>query len=341
MAGGTAISSLTYALNQTQMIVRYLWLSIWPSALVVDYGVPQPLHPGDVAVQIVVIAVLVAITVVALFRWPALGFLGAMFLLTLAPTSSVLPIRTEVGAERRMYLPLAALVVLAVVLVAHALERFTKKPASRGRQQPAKPRRAAIAIVVVVAAALAARTILRNRDYESALALWKSVVDVRPQGRARFAYANELLTARRYDEATAQLRLAVFDNPDARAGLGTALLLQGQVEEGIEVLQTFVDANPSLPNRIPAKALLGQAHQSLAERALTQHDIGQAAIEARKAIEFDPNSAGAHNALGAALASQGDLTGAIVEFKSAVRLNPALQSALNNLAHATAMVQGR
>src|SRR5215471_21169481 len=58
MAGGTAVSSLTYALNQAQMIGRYLWLSIWPSALVVDYGVPQSLHATDVAVQLVIIAAL-------------------------------------------------------------------------------------------------------------------------------------------------------------------------------------------------------------------------------------------------------------------------------------------
>src|SRR5215831_765479 len=100
MAGGTAVSSLRYALNQAQMIGRYLWLSIWPSALVVDYGVPQSLHATDVAVQLVIIAALVALTVIALFRWPTLGFLGAMFFLTLTPTSSVLPIRTEVGADR-------------------------------------------------------------------------------------------------------------------------------------------------------------------------------------------------------------------------------------------------
>ena len=43
-----------------------------------------------------------------------LGFLGAWFFLILAPTSSVLPMSVEVAAERRMYLPLAAVVVLAV-----------------------------------------------------------------------------------------------------------------------------------------------------------------------------------------------------------------------------------
>jgi tetratricopeptide (TPR) repeat protein len=249
-----------------------------------------------------------------------------MFFLTLAPTSSVVPILTEVGAERRMYLPLAALVVLVVALAARAVERRTKL---------------GIAALTAIVAALAARTVVRNRDYDSALTLWKSVVDVRPQGRARFAYANELLALGKTDEATAQLRLAVVDNADARAGLGTALLLQGKLDEGVAVLQTFVDANPSHPNRIPARALLAQAHQALAERALAEHDTGRAATEARKAIEFDANSAAAHNVLGAALASQGNLPAAIDEFKAAVRLNPTMESALNNLAHATAMVQGR
>ena len=326
VGGGTVVSPVTYALNQAQMIARYLRLSFWPDALVVDYGVPRPLHVGDVIPQLALIGILAALAIVALIRRPAFGFLGAMFFLALAPTSSVVPILTEVGAERRMYLPLAALVVLAVVMAARAIDA---------------PRKVAVVVVSVVVAALAIRTASRNRDYQSALTLWKSVVDVRPQGRARFAYANELLALGRTEEATAQLRLAIVDNADARAGLGTALLLQGNLEEGVQVLQTFVDANPSLPNRIPARALLGQAHQALAERALNERDARRAAIEAKKAIEFDANNAGAHNALGAALASQGNLPAAIVEFKEAVRLNPSMQSALNNLAHATAMVQGR
>ena len=72
-------------------------------------------------------------TVVALVRWPAIGFLGAMFFLTLAPTSSIVPIASEVGAERRMYLPLAALVVLAVSLSWFGLERLRAQIGLRGR----------------------------------------------------------------------------------------------------------------------------------------------------------------------------------------------------------------
>jgi tetratricopeptide (TPR) repeat protein len=328
--GGSAVGPVTYALNQAQMIARYLRLAIWPRALVVDYGVPQPLHVADVVPQLLLIVALLAATIVALVRWPGFGFLGAMFFLTLAPTSSVIPISTEVGAERRMYLPLAALTVLVVTLAAHALGRFAE-----GRYLLA--RRTAGVLVVFVVAALAARTVLRNRDYDSALTLWQSVVDIRPHGRARFALANELMVAGRHDDATAQLRLAVTDYPDARAGLGTELLLQGKIDEGIAVLQAFVDANPSLPNRAPARMLLAQAHRALAERALSQQNAVLAEEEARKSIAFDGANADAHNMLGAALASQGRIVDAVPEFQAALRLDPKHQSAMNNLARATAM----
>jgi Flp pilus assembly protein TadD len=323
--GGTAVSPVTYALNQAQMIVRYLSLTFWPRALVLDYGVPQPRHVADVVPQLVVIGVLLALTVYALFRWPAVGFLGAMFFLTLAPTSSVVPISTEVGAERRMYLPLAALVVLVVALIAHYV----------------RPRRALAVVAGVLVVALAIRTVERNRDYATPLSLWQSVVDRRPQGRARFAFANELMQAGRHDEATAQMRLAVADYPDARAGLGTELLLQGQLEEGISVLDAFVDANPSLPNRAPARMLLAQAHRALGERELSQRNAVAAETQARQSLALEDKNADAHNLLGAALASQGKLREAVPEFQTAVRLDPQLQSAKDNLVRASALLSLR
>jgi Flp pilus assembly protein TadD len=325
--GGTAVSPITYALNQAQMIARYLWLSVWPRSLVVDYGVPQPLRISDVVPQGALILALIAATIVALVRWPAAGFLGAMFFLTLAPTSSVVPILSEVGAERRMYLPLAALVVLVVSATARAIDRWRTKTAWR----------VAGASVVVAVTALALRTVDRNRDYASPLTLWQSVVDRRPQGRARFGLANQLMDAGRHEEATAQLRLAVPDYPDARAGLGTELLVQGQLDEGIRVLDAFVAADPSLPNRGPARALLAQAHRAIAERELSKQNAALAAVEARKSVDLDGTNADAHNILGAALASQGNLAAAIPEFQAAVRINPRHPSAANNLARAMAM----
>jgi hypothetical protein len=110
-------SPIVYLWNQCEMIARYLWLAVWPRALVVDYGLPRPLSFGDVLPQAALVVALGVVTVVALVRWPKAGFLLAWFFVTLGPTSSIVPIATEVGAERRMYLPLMALVMLVVSTV--------------------------------------------------------------------------------------------------------------------------------------------------------------------------------------------------------------------------------
>jgi Flp pilus assembly protein TadD len=331
--GGAAVGPWAYLLNQAQMITRYLALTVWPQSLVVDYGVPRMLAIRDVIGEATLIVGLCAATAFVLRRWPAVGFLGVMFFLTLAPTSSIVPITTEVGAERRMYLPLAALVVLIVTLAGVFVERARRRSPVRTRTLVG----AAIAVSVVVIAALAVRTVYRNREYETQISLWESVVARRPQGRARFALANQFMEAGRHDEAIAQLRAAVADFPDARAGLGTELLINGEFKEGVAVLEAFVQANPSAPNRAPARPLIATGYRGLAERSVQQRQFVQAAEQARKSIQFDPQNADAHNVLGAALASQGRFDQAVAEFQEALRINPQHQSARNNLARAMAM----
>src|SRR4029079_16286961 len=108
-------------LNQSVMIVRYLRLAFWPRGLVLDYGEPTSVVFSEVAPYMLAVGALLAGTVVALARNRPVGFLGAWFFLTLAPTSSIMPISTEVGAERRMYLPLMAVVALVVAGAARTL----------------------------------------------------------------------------------------------------------------------------------------------------------------------------------------------------------------------------
>jgi hypothetical protein len=111
----SGVSVWTYLLNQPVMILRYMRLAVWPNALVINYGWPRALTFADVLPQALAIGGLLLVTLVCLIKQPAVGFLGAWFFVTLAPTSSLVPIATEVGAERRMYLPLIAVVVLVVV----------------------------------------------------------------------------------------------------------------------------------------------------------------------------------------------------------------------------------
>jgi hypothetical protein len=207
------ISSWTYLLNQAPMIVQYLTLTLWPHALVLDYGLPRPLVLTDVLAPGALVVALVMLTAWALVERPMTGFLGAWFFITLAPASSIVPIVTEVGAERRMYLPLAGLVVLAVIGVYQLL-------AQAGRRAVVPSALVTLHLVVI---ALAFATARRNHDYASGVSLLQTAVDRWPHGRARFNLATVLKEEGRSDEAMAQLRAAVTDNPQAQYVLGSEL----------------------------------------------------------------------------------------------------------------------
>jgi Flp pilus assembly protein TadD len=329
------------------MIGRYLRLSVWPGALVLDYGLPRLLGVRDVLPTAIVVLSLLVSTGVALARWPRAGFLAAAVFITLAPTSSIIPILSEVGAERRMYLPLAALVTLAVVGGRYALNLRRPTPTVQY---------AAAGVTALVIAALGIRTVARNAEYAKPLTLWTTVVDRFPHGRARMALATELVDAGRHAEAIAILREAVSDFPDARAALGTELILQRQTDEGIAVLRQFIDADPLRTNRIPAYAILAEALatqnnyegaarewralirispsdpgaraqlavtlSAQAETRLRQGDGIEAERYAREAVQLAPADPRAHNLLGAALASSGHLDEAIPQFQEAQRLAP-------------------
>ena len=113
MCFATQVSAWTYLLNQAPILLDYVRLAFWPVHLVLDYGVPRPVTLSEVLLPLIVIGALVVIAAVLLVRRSYAGFLGAWCFITLSPTSSIVPIATEVGAERRMYLALAGLVTLS------------------------------------------------------------------------------------------------------------------------------------------------------------------------------------------------------------------------------------
>jgi hypothetical protein len=78
--------------------------------------------PLAVAPYALIVGAILVGVVIAWRRSPMAGFLGCWFFLILAPTSTVVPIAEQPMAESRMYLPLAAVVVL-VTLGSYALGR--------------------------------------------------------------------------------------------------------------------------------------------------------------------------------------------------------------------------
>ncbi len=135
---GFGIESLTpwdYLKTEAGVIVYYLRLCFWPHPLVIDYfDWPITLSLKDGLVPGVVVVGLLGATAWTFRRQPPLGFLGAWFFLILGPTSSFLPSLGEAAAERRMYLPLAAVVTMVVVgafLLGKRLLEPTTRPRAR------------------------------------------------------------------------------------------------------------------------------------------------------------------------------------------------------------------
>ena len=358
----SGVSPWTYLLNQAQMIVRYVRLAMWPRGLVVDYGPPRALTLTESAPYGALVLLLVALTIWALARMPKIGFLGLWFFATLSPTSSIVPIATEVGAERRMYLPLAAVVVLGVIGLAWILERYVRlQPAS---EQPAATRRAHVAglvVLVVVAIALAAGTVSRNREYSSTVSLARTNLERWPTARARHSLGVALIGEGRHEEGINELRKAIAGDPAAEYTLGAALFKEGRLDEAVTHLREFL-AHESFRLEVPtAHEMIGRTlkaqgkyaeaeqefrqvlnmtpsngdvHGLLAETLLRQQKFDEAAIHYQQFLAYHPNDISTLMQLGITYVALGRANDAIVQFRRIVELNPQDAAAQRNLARA-------
>ena len=356
---GLGVSAVGYALNQFIAIIHYLRLMFWPDALVLDYGYSSEVAFAAAAGPMVVVIILLIMAAAAIVRWPRLGFLGAWFFLLLAPTSSIVPIQTEVAAERRMYLPSAAVVVLVVMLVYLAVGRIGRPIAAVWR---------AAAVLIVVTALLGVLTVRRNVQYRSSLAIWQSAVDARPNnfralnnlGLALFTERDDVDGAIGYyrraielephyehahhnlaraleakgqvDQSIAYCRRVLEQNPQNGRilnYLGALLLTNGQTEQAITYLRRAVEVRPNMAN----------AHYNLGVAMRTLDRIDEAIAMYRQALRFDPYHVEAHTNLGSALQANGQIDEAISQFRQAIAVDANYAEAHFNLGNALTAAQ--
>jgi tetratricopeptide (TPR) repeat protein len=349
-AGWSAgVSVWMYLLNQALMIVRYLRLALWPAGLVLTYGYPRPLTLGSVLPAVVLVVALLGVTVASLRLAPRLGFLGAWFFVTLAPTSSIVPIATEVGAERRMYLPLMALLLLAVLaldwLTLHlpslALPGAARSaPGARAAAAPGTPlrpsapaapgtpfeRRQPVMWLIVAALAtgcgLATRS--RNREYQSGLMMAQTVLARWPTGYAHLLMATELIAVGDHHAALGQLREAVAGAPRAHYALGFELIEAGQWDAALDHLQAFVRQEPEMLEVVSARNQIGRI-------LLRRGEIDAAADQFRLVLQMNPRFGEAHRNLADALMARQRFSDAIGEYQRYLTGHPRDPEALRNL----------
>jgi protein O-mannosyl-transferase len=317
---GVNVRWFDYALTQIYAVVHYLRLAVWPRPLVFDYGTALIPSPPRVLPSAIVLFALLAGTLWALWRRPALGFLGAWFFAILAPTCLV-PVVTEPLAEHRVYLSLAAVTVLeALALLGWG-----------GALVPNQPGvwRTGFAASLGLALCYGSLTVRRNTVYGSETALWADTVAKVPENtRAHLHLGRALYESNRLTEAEEQFRLALRFQPDgnfdAHFDLGNALLREGHPSEAIE---ESAEAVRLQPDSFDAQSSWGDA-------LFASGRVGEAMEHYEQAIRLNSGDALAHYNLGNALARLGRMPEAIGHYEAALRLNPGMAEAEDNLGNA-------
>jgi tetratricopeptide (TPR) repeat protein len=275
---------------------------------------------SDVFPEILVLGVLLAATVWAWRRDPALGFLGAWFFIILIPTSSFIPIADR-AAEHRMYLSLAAVVALTVAgsfRLARRLGVLAMAWAAGG----------------LIVLSLTALTVRRNLDYASEIAIWQDTVDQSPGNpRAQYDLARSLEAESRPQEAIAHYQKAIEEKPDytdALNNLGHVLSVSGSARDAAVYLQRAIQLKPGL----------AEAHFNLGYALAQQGGIKDAIAQLEEAIRIRPGFGDAHHNLGIALATDGRIEEAIDQWEQALQYQLDSPAAThNNLAYALSQVR--
>ncbi len=327
---GSGVAWWAYAVTQFRAITHYIRLSFWPHPLLSDYGGTLGGPPFELARDAAFVILLAAAAAYALSHRGArgsrraLGFAGAWFFVILAPSSSVVPVATEIIAEHRMYLSLAAVIAVAVCGLDSLFSRLMRKAKAGGTSL-------CLCLCLILAAGLGFMTSRRNQDYASPpISIWSDAVRKSPGdasahydlGVALFQNGNPVAAIAEYKKAVG-LRP---DYPEAFNDLGIALVNTGRSSEAIA---QFEEAARLKPDYADADYNLGLALAGAGR-------LPEAIASYERCLQFSPGNPGARANLGAALVGVGRVPEAIAQYEQALRLKPDYPEAHYNLGTALA-----
>jgi tetratricopeptide (TPR) repeat protein len=253
-----------------------------------------------------------------------------------------------------MYLPLAAVVIAAVIGGHELIGRLSRRLdwSAIGR------RRAQAAVVAVLVTLLGATTYARNEVYQNDLVFWSDVVAKAPlNGRGHYGLALAYEDRGRFDEAVAHYRRAIELNPkdkvshnnlanrlaetapgealllyktalkidpdyaDARSNVARLLARYGQTAEAIKHCRKAIQLRPKSAQ--PRLNLANLLAESQPDEAIRNY---------RQALAVKPDFAEAHFHLANTLVLSGRISEGVAHLQEALRLQPEWPEARKNLA---------
>jgi Flp pilus assembly protein TadD len=356
-----------YALTQPSVILYYLRLAFWPDPIVMLYAWPYASTSLQIVPPLLVMGLLAILTVWGIWRRSWLGFVGTWFFLILGPSSSFAALE-QVAQCHRMYLPLAAVSVLAVVAACTTLAWIVRRKGGEAHTITV----VAVVLVAGVAGALAWGTMRRNLIYRNELTFWQDNVTRQSESRAALsALGCEYAIRKRTAEAEACFRraLEVNDSPmpvDVYYNLGLLKLSDGRFDEALAHFQAAHDLRPyhagavermgaalaakgEFPAAVeqlekaldmqPNAAVSAAAHNNLGVIQSHQGRLEQAASHYRLATQLQPNSSEAYGNLGSTLVRLNRFEEALVPYEAALRIKPNNPDFHNNLGYALLRLQ--
>jgi protein O-mannosyl-transferase len=308
-----------YGFTEARAIFAYLRLAVIPLGQSIDhdFAISHTVTNYASIFYLILLAALITAAILARRRYPLASFGFLIFLILLAPTSSVIPIADPL-VERRMYLPMIGLIVMACQL---------------GCGQ-----RWSIVWVSVLAAILMVFGVLcyqRNQMWGKPDQIWESAVQASAgKGRPYLGLVEILTAENRCADAIPYLergeRLMPRD-PSIQVAWAKALECQGKREDALQRLDR---AATILPNS-DVYQLIG-----LLCGEMGKEEAAGAAL--RKATQLEPRNSSAHSALGLWYEATGDAADAEQEYRQALSryaYNTEAQNGLARIQKASASVR--
>jgi tetratricopeptide (TPR) repeat protein len=306
-----------YFFTQCRALFVYLGMFVLPINLTADWDFPisHTIFERGAIIGLVVLVALVAVAWQYRRRYPLATYGFLAFLLLMAPTSSILPIRDPI-AERRIYLSMIGLILVVVDLLSRT--KLDRKALSL------------VCGIVVLFAGFGAHA--RAAAWSSAVALWEDTVQKSPNKlRARFQLGFAYYEEGRFDKAVAEFeKAAQIEKPSYNILIDWALAYDGLNRPSDALARLEQAAAIERTAHVYTQIGMIYAKQGLWNQAMS-------ALATAESI--DPTFAMTYVYKGKIHMRNNEPAAAIPEYRHALAIDPTLADARQDLALAQRLLQ--
>ena len=306
------ITPWKYFLNELKVIVfYYLRLFLIPVNLNVDPDIPMSnlsIEPA-VILAVILISLLLFLSYKLFYKSKLLSFSILWFLITLIPTSSIVPL-LDFAAEHRLYLPAVGLSIGFADLL-NRISRYKN------------------VIITMVLLSLSVMTVKRNIIWNDSIGLWQDSAKKSPN-KARVYYNLGIEYAQQK-----QFRNAIMEFKRSAKILPIHLpshLMAGKIykEEGMykDVVSEMNIVLKLTPEKINEHV---DAYLELSNAYIKLGDFKKAEESVKEGLKLDPKNVMLYNNMATILAERGLFDEAVNELKTALSFKPDYLKAYYNI----------